>query len=93
MRTDLNLGPDIVVDGPSAQRYVSAQRTGTGQEESITHGLGTTPTDVQVTIEYLPALADVATVATTLITQGTHTTTAIKLTVLSGAKYRVRAQP
>ncbi len=91
MRRCLNLAADPVVDGPAMVKYVSAQRTGTGQEESLTHGLGVVPSDVFVQVEQLP-IHD-PTGAVTLFALGTHTATVAKITVLSGAKYRVRAQP
>lgn len=91
MRRYLNLAADPVVDGPAMAKYVSAQRTGNGQEESITHGLGVVPSDVVVQVEELPAHNPAG--AVTLFAMGTHTATAVKVNVLSGAKYRVRAQP
>lgn len=70
------------VDG--TKFFISPQRTGTGEEEEITHPLGAVPSAVLI------ALTSVESGGATA-TQGTHTSTKIRVTVTSGAKYQVIA--
>lgn len=65
--------------------YASAERTATGSEESIAHGLGSTPSHVFIVLtEFASGLnVDVA--------EGTHTSTNVLVTITSGVKYKVLA--
>lgn len=74
-------------------KFASTEQTGTGSEQSIAHGLSTIPGAVLISITD-PGLetagaADGA--ARAVIVEGTHTTAAVKVTVTSGAKYKVLA--
>lgn len=67
--------------------FQSSEQTGTGSAQNIAHGLGRTPTLV---IVYPTDTAPATTGAYTL-TEGTHTSTNVVVTVTSGKKYRVVA--
>ncbi|MEM2261225.1 MAG: hypothetical protein QXK24_02110 [Ignisphaera sp.] len=67
--------------------FLSAEQTATGSEQSIPHNLGVVPTKVIVIPTGSPE-----TYAALSISQGTHTSTAIKVTVTSGWKYVVYAE-
>ena len=72
---------------PSLQkRFLSAVQTGTGAQQSIAHGLGAVPAGVQVTLTDNSGSGNVFTVA-----EGAHDATNVKVTVTSGAKYKVHA--
>jgi len=64
--------------------FVSDERTGTGAEETIAHGLGVKPFKVLVTCTCTAAGAF-------KVTEGAHGKSAVLLTVTSGAKYKVIA--
>lgn len=70
----------------TAQQFISAQTTATGSAQNIAHGLGVIPSRVFVSLTDNSSSANVFTV-----TEGTHTTTNIVLTVTSGAKFKVLA--
>ena len=67
-----------------ANIFLSTEQTGTGSSQSIPHGLGVIPSKI------LLALTNVD-VGGATITEGTHTTTNIVVTVTSAAKYKVLA--
>lgn len=62
--------------------FVSTSQTGNGAEQSIAHGLGAIP-------DYVIVLMD--DINSKVYTLGTHTTTAVKITVTNGATYKVVA--
>jgi hypothetical protein len=67
--------------------FVSAEQTGTGAPQNIAHGMGVVPTYVMASpTDTSPATAGVYTV-----TEGTHTTTNVVVTVTSGKKFKVLA--
>lgn len=73
-------------EGVSQPTYFgSTEQTGTGSEQSIAHGLGTTPSLVWITLTEFSASDDVD------ITEGTHDGTNIKFNVTNTVKYRVYA--
>lgn len=65
--------------------YISAERSGTGVEESIEHGLGVTPSNVFCALRSSSSATDYS------IVEGTHDATYVKVNVTSGAKYQVIA--
>jgi hypothetical protein len=67
--------------------FKSSEQTGTGSEQSISHGLGVTPGLVIV----YPTDTSVATAGVYVVAEGTHTTSVVKVTVTTGKKYRVVA--
>ena len=64
-------------------RVVSPELTGTGSRQTIPHGLARTPIGVLI------AVTD--TVAGYTISEGTHDSTNIYVTVNSGVKYKILA--
>ena len=68
-------------------QFVSTQQTGTGSPQNIAHGLGRVPTQVLVA----PTDTAPATVGAYTVTEGTHTSTNVVLTVTSGKKFKVLA--
>lgn len=66
-------------------KFQSGVRVATGASESIAHGLGVTPSLVLVSVQ------DNTGVATVVIVEGAHDATNVKVTVTSGAKYKVIA--
>ena len=86
--------PAAILDTASATPitgFQSTQQTGNGTQQTLAHGLGVVPSKVIVEVDSLPIFDPTA--ATTLITQGTHTSTNVLITALSGLKYRVLALP
>jgi len=72
---------------PSKQlQFLSAVETGTGASQSIAHGLGAVPVGVLVSCTDNSGSTDAFTV-----TEGTHTSTNVLVTVTSGAKFKVLA--
>jgi len=67
--------------------FVSTEQTGTGSSQSIAHGLAAVPVAVLV----VPTDTSPATVGEFTVTEGTHTTTNIVLTVTLSKKYKVMA--
>jgi len=67
--------------------FKSSEQTGTGSEQSISHGLGVAPGLVIV----YPTDTSVATAGVYVVAEGTHTTSVVKVTVTTGKKYRVVA--
>jgi hypothetical protein len=68
--------------------FLSAEQTGTGSSQSIPHGLGVVPRLVLVLITGSPS-----TYSQLTVTMGTHTSTNVVVTVTSGWKFRVYAEP
>ncbi len=66
-------------------KFQSAVRTGTGSQETIAHGLGVAPTMVLVSVY------DTTETSTYTITEGTHTTTNLLVTVTADIQYKVVA--
>lgn len=67
--------------------FKSSEQTGTGSEQSITHSLGATPGLVIV----YPTDTSPSTAGEYIMTEGTHTSTVVKVTVTTGKKYKVVA--
>lgn len=67
--------------------FKSSEQTGTGSAQSIAHGLGSTPSLVMV----FPTDTSVATAGQYVVTEGTHTSTNVVVTVTTGKKYVVVA--
>lgn len=67
--------------------FVSAERTATGAEETIAHGLAVVPAKVLV----IPTDLNVATIGAFTVTEGTHTATNVLVTVTLSKKYKVLA--
>lgn len=74
-------------------KFASAEQTGTGSAQNVAHGLGVAPSAVLISITdpgiETSGAADGAKRA--VITEGTHTTTNVVVTVTSGAKFKVLA--
>lgn len=67
--------------------FVSTEATGTGSAQNIAHGLGVIPSAVFVSATDLTP----STVGSFVVTEGTHTTTNIVLTVTTSKKFKVIA--
>lgn len=77
----------IIQNGPGLSIFVSTEQTGTGSAQNIAHGLGVTPTYVFLSpTDLAPATAGVYTV-----TEGTHTSTNVVVTVTASKKFKVIA--
>jgi hypothetical protein len=63
--------------------FVSAIETGTGSSQSIAHGLGVVPSAVVVSFT--------GSTTSQAVTEGTHTTTNVVVTVTSAATFKVTA--
>lgn len=72
------------VDAAQINYFLSTEQTGNGSEQSVAHGLGSTPTAVLV----IPS--GVADSANTFV-QGTHTSTNVLVTATNTSKYYVFA--
>jgi hypothetical protein len=82
-------GPQANFKGtyPSKQKqFLSAVQTGTGAQQSIAHGLGAAPAGVLISCADNSGSSNVFTVA-----EGTHDGTNVKVTVTTGAKYKILA--
>ena len=86
---------EIAIDGmgniatvfPHTRIFLSAEQTGSGDEQSVAHGLGVVPSLVGIF-----ATGDARGAwATFSITEGTHTSTYVKATVTTNIKYRILA--
>lgn len=67
--------------------FLSTEQTGTGASQNIAHGLSGTPSKVIV----VPSDLSPATVGQYTMTQGTHTSTNVVVTVTTGKKFYVLA--
>lgn len=67
--------------------YISAERTATGAEETVAHGLVVAPAHVLI----IPTDTAPATAGVFTVTEGAHTTTNVLVTVTSGKKYKIVA--
>jgi hypothetical protein len=66
--------------------FVSSEQTGTGSSQSIAHGLGVKPRFVFIAVTGSPS-----SYAALSVTEGTHTSTNVVVTVTSGWKFKVVA--
>lgn len=69
------------------QLFISTEQTGNGGSQSIAHGLGATPSKVFI----IPTDLNPATTGDFTVTEGTHTSTNVVVTVTNGKKYKVFA--
>lgn len=67
--------------------FKSTEQTGTGASQNIAHGLGVTPALVIV----YPTDTSPATTGSYVVTEGSHTSTNVVVTVTSGKKFKVVA--
>lgn len=67
--------------------FKSSEQTGTGSSQNIAHGLGVTPSLVLV----YPTDTSPATAGVYVLTEGTHTSTNVVVTVTTGKKFKVVA--
>ena len=63
--------------------FISTVQTGTGSNQNIAHGLGVTPSNVFVSFT--------GTTSAQAVTEGTHTSTNVVVSVTSGATFKVLA--
>jgi len=77
----------FVAGGPPVKVFVSTEQTGTGSAQNVAHGLGVTPTQVFVA----PTDLTPATVGSYAVTEGTHTSTNVVVTVTASKKFKVMA--
>lgn len=75
------------VTAAKAAIFFSSEQTGTGSAQNIAHGLGATPTGVIV----WPTDLSPATVGQYVVTEGTHTSTNVVVTVTTSKKFKVFA--
>ena len=88
--------PDVQSAGPlpklkgfylsNAKLFVSAIQTATGSAQNVAHGLGAVPAAVLISCTDNSGSSDVFTV-----TEGTHTSTNVVVTVTASAKFKVLA--
>ena len=67
--------------------FISTEQTGTGSAQNIAHGLGVVPSFVFVS----PTDLTPSTVGSYVVTEGTHTTTNVVVTVTTSKKFKVIA--
>lgn len=92
--SDANLTKVLYVEAPAAtpltpalRVFVSAEQTGTGGSAAIAHGLGVIPWQVFVA----PTDLTPSTTGSYAVTEGTHTSTNVVVTVTNGKKFKVLA--
>lgn len=73
---------------PVMAAFKSSEQTGTGSAQNVAHGLPGTPSQVIV----YPTDTSPATVGSYAMTEGTHTSTNVVVTVTSGKKFKVFAR-
>ena len=94
-KTPVN-APEFQSAGPQAnfigiypskpKQFLSSVQTGTGASQNIAHGLGAAPAGLLVSCTDNSGSTNVFTV-----TEGTHDATNVKVTVTTGAKFKVLA--
>ena len=73
--------------GTNAPSFSSTEQTGTGSAQNVAHGLGVVPKAVIV----WPTDTSPSTTGVYVVTEGTHTSTNVVVTVTSGKKFKVAA--
>jgi predicted RecA/RadA family phage recombinase len=74
----------VRLNGTAARAFFkSTEATGTGSAQNIAHGLGVAPSLVII----FPSDASVATAGVYVVTEGSHTSTNVVVTVTSGKKF------
>ena len=76
---------DATITSADIGIFVSAETTGTGSAQNVTHGLAGTPTKVIISPTEFGASTAVD------VAEGTHTATNVVVTVTSGVKFKVLA--
>lgn len=71
---------------PAPSAFSSGILTGNGTEQAISHGLGAIPSAVLVSVYDVTGIEDGF-----VVTEGSHDTSNLKITVTSGAKFKVLA--
>lgn len=89
--TDASVATADLADGAvtfaKTAQFISTEQTGTGSAQNIAHGLGVVPSKVFVA----PTDLTPATVGQYVVTEGTHTTTNVVVTVTTSKKFKVIA--
>lgn len=85
MTGDIKIAAQLPAVLPRWKKWTG--RTGTGLEETIAHGLGGLPDRVFLFLQTLP----LGFTAPIDLTEGTHTTTDLKITVTAGVTYAIYA--
>lgn len=89
--TDASIATADLADGAvtfaKAAVFISTEQTGTGSAQNVAHGLGVTPSNVLVA----PTDLTPATVGQYVVTEGTHTSTNVVVTVTASKKFKVLA--
>ena len=75
----------LVIGGPLT--YVSAERTATGSAETVAHGMGVKPSAVLI----VPTDTSPAVVGVFTVTEGSHTSANVVVTVTASKKYKILA--
>jgi hypothetical protein len=83
----LNLSFRVVPGATAGAVFVSAEQTGTGSAQNVAHGLGVIPRFVVI----VPTDLTPATTGSYVVTEGTHTTTNVVVTVTTSKKFKVLA--
>jgi hypothetical protein len=78
---------DGIITKSKTMMFISTEQTGTGSAQNIAHGLGRVPSVIMVA----PTDTSPATVGVYTVTEGTHTSTNVVVTVTSGKKFKVQA--
>lgn len=78
----------VMLDEAGVPRFfVSSEKTGTGSSQNVAHGLGVTPSFVLIA----PTDLTPETVGSYAVTEGTHTSTNVVVTVTASKKFKVLA--
>ncbi len=82
--TGASTGRVLLCEAVAPQFFVSAEQTGTGSAQNVAHGLGVIPTAVLI----CPTDLTPATTGAFTVTEGTHTSTNIVVTVTTSKKFK-----
>ncbi|HSW29288.1 MAG TPA: hypothetical protein VLH75_07300 [Longimicrobiales bacterium] len=89
--TDIRIVRDSILSKLTAAgmaHFISAEQTGTGSAQNVAHGLGVVPSVVLVVPTEHPGTPDTGAFD---ISEGTHTTTNVVVTVTANVKFKVLA--
>lgn len=81
----------VKIEGKALEFYAPVEQTGTGSEQSLTHGLQDADFADRLPTFIFAAITNSDSGAAGGIVEGTHTTTQLKFTVPASIKYKVFA--